>query len=585
MKKTITSISSAIMIMFAMCSATAYGASFTAVANGAWSSAATWGGTAPSNNVTADQVHIPSGITVILDNNATFSGALSSLDVNGTLTSATGTMLTIDVGSLTGNGTVSVSDVVLNTAATLTFTGTFTVNTMRTSIGSMLTTAHYMVNKTMTMVSGTMTLQSGANYEMGNDATMVMAGGSFAVSGGTVGLTGAYNVMYTSGSSNSGAELNGSGLKDVTIDVGSGNTMTLQSDLTVNGMLSMTSGNMNLNGHNLTIMGDLAASGSGTISSTNASNITIQRSGSTSGSLRFASGANTVNNFTVNITQGNGYVMMGSDMKVAGMLKFMGGNMHTGSYELEILNSGSMSGQGSSSYVITGSNGSLSMHLTGGSSSATMFHVGSQDHYAPANIQLTSGSSGKVMVGVANDVWSQGTTGTSMTKAMVKNTWHVASDITSNMNMSIEAMWSSAMEVNAFNRSQAYLSHYTNGNWDMSAAASATAQVNGMFSIKRNNITSLSPFAVFSGSPTGIAATAMTGSLEVYPNPVSDRVYIHGVADGAQVQVIDITGQVVKTGTVSGADSYIATADLKNGNYFVRVTDNEKVLVKKFVKE
>jgi len=62
-------------------------ATYTATTSGNWSSAGTWGGTAPSFNITgADVVIIPLGIAVTLDGNLIVNNAAASLTVAGSLT-------------------------------------------------------------------------------------------------------------------------------------------------------------------------------------------------------------------------------------------------------------------------------------------------------------------------------------------------------------------------------------------------------------------------------------------------------------------------------------------------------------------
>src|ERR1044072_2199466 len=60
---------------------------FTAVTSGLWSNAATWGGVGPGSTVTAQDIIIPTGITVDMDVNVVFNGEVNSFSVNGTLMS------------------------------------------------------------------------------------------------------------------------------------------------------------------------------------------------------------------------------------------------------------------------------------------------------------------------------------------------------------------------------------------------------------------------------------------------------------------------------------------------------------------
>lgn len=88
---------------------------------------------------------------------------------------------------------------------------------------------------------------------------------------------------------------------------------------------------------------------------------------------------------------------------------------------------------------------------------------------------------------------------------------------------------------------------------------------------------------------TGIdTPTATESSLEVYPNPVNDNLYIETVDNIENVSIYTILGTTVYNGkpaTVSGQQSAINVAKLNSGVYFVKViTDNGEV-VKRFVKK
>src|SRR5438034_11239704 len=86
----------AIILVIANVSVSA--ATFTAAVSGNWSSSVTWGGSAPSFNITIDQVTIPVGINVTLDNNLTVSGSLASVNVMGTLSSSSSVSLSMIQG-------------------------------------------------------------------------------------------------------------------------------------------------------------------------------------------------------------------------------------------------------------------------------------------------------------------------------------------------------------------------------------------------------------------------------------------------------------------------------------------------------
>lgn len=809
-----------------------YGSIFTATTSGNFSSTATWaGGIVPPTTILLDQITIQSGVTVNLDNNITINGVLAQLDVEGTLNTANSSSLSIDLGTLTGAGTILLNAIDINAGSTISFTGSLTANTLGIANGFQ-SSAHIIAGQTLNLISGTLSLVSGGSLDVSNNGTIVISGGLLSVgTGGSVGLTGNYNVIYTSNSSIAGVELTGSGLQNVTVNVnssssvtltsnltvagtlsftggtlilagynltingavaasgtgtvsstsasnisintsggttgtitfsgiasavnnltinvgagnqaniggmvtvngtlqlstgmlsfnnaaltingnvsgsgslsgnsssnltvttsgglatalnfavggqsindfnisvGSGNFVTLGSALTVNGTLSLAGGsNINLNGYTLTvgatgsitgtgsivansssgltinstggissliitgpignltinsggsgsvtlgsnvivsgmltlqsgslvlnsygltITGDIAASGSGTISSTSNSNISIATTSSITGSLNFSAGANSVGNFTVNIGSG-GSINIGTNLNVSGTLNFTAGTMNIGVNALVIGASGTISGTGSTSYVITGPGGYVQIGITAGAGTAVNFPIGTSTYFAPANIQLAAGSaSGQVQVGVMSNVYAQGTAGVdlSATQPLVDATWNVHSDITSNLNLNLQVIWSAAMEVNGFDHTAAYISHYINSSWDMSATAAATAEAGGMFGLQKNGITSLSPFAVFNqGTATAIAEINTDVMFRVFPNPANDNIIVQNIAASTEPVNMDIynsTGQLMGNYKLTDATSTVSVKGLASGSYSIKFYNNKMSSTKSFIK-
>src|ERR1035438_1647055 len=109
MKKSVQNLKkfSLLLITSMLISIVASGATFTAVATGNWSSTVTWGGTIPSLTNSMDQVTIPIGINVTMDNDVTLNGSLASLTVMGTLSAVTNNTLTVSLGTIAGNSIIT----------------------------------------------------------------------------------------------------------------------------------------------------------------------------------------------------------------------------------------------------------------------------------------------------------------------------------------------------------------------------------------------------------------------------------------------------------------------------------------------
>ena len=806
-----------------------HAAIFTANSSGDFNSPSTWtGGIVPPTMVMLDQIVIPSGISVIMDEDIELSGALAALDVDGQLTSSAA--LTLTLGNLSGTGNVVVDAMNVMVASTFNFTGDLTANTLNSATGFQ-SSAIIVVNNSVTLVAGTFTVLSGGTFDLGANGTIFISGGMLAVgTGGSVALVNPYSVVYTGVSAVAGVELTGSGLRNVTVDVPTGSSVTLASDLTLIGVLTLTNGRLVLAGNDLTLNGAIGASGNGTVSATNLSDISINSAGGTVGTLAFTGGLATVNNLIVNVGAGNqanisgtltvngtlqlnsgvlnfhntdltvdgaiigagqlsgnsgsdltiesivgattaldfaaggrmvnnlsiavgngvavslasdltvlgdlalsggsdldlngrmftlgvggtlsgsgsflstvdgaltinatadisalrvvgtignftvnsvngsvalgadlvveglfylqsgilvlngrdltvrdnigaagsgtisssatsdisvsgattpvgrlyftegantvgtlnvamfnnGQIAIGTDLHVANTLAFEAGRVNIGSNMLTIDGAGTITGQNSGTYVITEVDGSLERSITAGGSVVTTFPVGTEANYAPANISLATGStSGRVNVGVMEGVWSQGTTGTDLAidQPLVDATWNVASSVATNLDLNLQVIWAASMEVNNFDRTASYISHHSNGAWDVESTSSATAEGSSFYSMARSGITVLSPFAVFDESTTtAINDVENAIAFGLYPNPTSDNIVItepSAIIEALNMEIYNAAGQLVGNQRLTDAVTTIPVNGLIPGNYLVRLYNSTINASQRFVK-
>jgi hypothetical protein len=291
-----------------------------------------------------------------------------------------------------------------------------------------------------------------------------------------------------------------------------------------------------------------------------------------------------INNLTTNIGS-SGTVALGSPMTVAGTLTLAQGNINIAKNDLTMMSTGTLTGGSSASYIVTSDTGSLIMTVANAGAS-TMFPVGTSAHYAATTVTNNSSTAGSFSVNTHPGVYSAGTTGSdlSATESAVNTSWNVESSITSGANVNLTMEWSAAMQVNNFNSSESYVSHYTGGAWSTNTMSAATL-TGGMYSQSLTGITSFSPFAVFSKNTAGIATVGTNDMLQVYPNPVSDRLTIQtGSADATHVEVTDISGRIVGSYILSAGQNTIGVAGLSTGSYFIKVSNNEMNTTRKFVK-
>ncbi|MGE0638589.1 MAG: beta strand repeat-containing protein [Bacteroidia bacterium] len=353
-------------------SSVSYATTFTAVSSGDFSNTTTWvGGVAPSVTTILDQIIIPSGITVNLDNNLVINGALAQLTVEGMLNTTTSSSLTLTLGTLSGAGTIILNAVDINPGSSFSFTGSLAANAINAATG-FSSSADIIAGQSLNLTSGTLLLVTGGSLDVGANATIVVSGGLLSVgTGGSVGLSGNYNVTYSGVSSVAGVELSGTGLQNVTVNLTAGSTVTLTSDLTVAGTLSLNGGTLVLAGNDLTVNGTVANLGVGTVMSTSASDISINTSGGTIGSITFATGA-AVNNLTVNVGAGSHADIDGS-LTVSGTVQLNTGTLNFSNGDLTV--TGTISGPG---YLSANSSSNLTINTLLGAASILNFDLGGQ---------------------------------------------------------------------------------------------------------------------------------------------------------------------------------------------------------------
>src|SRR5690606_17608374 len=161
-----------------------------------------------------------------------------------------------------------------------------------------------------------------------------------------------YDVMYWGDHVLTGVELTGSGLRDVIVDM-SGNLQVtdLGADLTVPAKLHIASGIFNLNDYNLTFSpgSDLEIGAPGSLKSTSASDITINSTAAHTSGLKFFTGGNTVGVLTINT---NNNVVLGSNLKVTGMVVLSQGKVEVTSGTLSLITGATISGADAGRYIV-----------------------------------------------------------------------------------------------------------------------------------------------------------------------------------------------------------------------------------------
>ncbi|HEU5290307.1 MAG TPA: hypothetical protein VFU05_06670, partial [Cyclobacteriaceae bacterium] len=211
--------------------------------------------------------------------NRTSSGLVTlggNLTILGTFTQTAGDIALNGFNlSIQGNFARTAGNITVNSASTLAFEG---AGTLPTSVGLSGTTL-----STLTLDRSGATLTSGASITVTNlnllDGTFANGAGFAIASGGTItrnaGVintsptsTGTYNIFYNvSGTISSGNELPAvtTRIQNVTID--GGGDVNLSASRTINGNLTLTSGDFNIGSNTVTLEGNLVANTSSTFTS------------------------------------------------------------------------------------------------------------------------------------------------------------------------------------------------------------------------------------------------------------------------------------------------------------------------------
>ncbi len=544
--------------------------------------------------------------TVTLNSNIIVNGNVNSqsgkltlngkhLTTKGDLTMGGGSTINSDASSMmTVEGSGSLTNMLMFDAGSI--IKILTIN--RTTSGNVKLGSSLMIDGKINLMEGAFSIEGGGMLTMAPSSTVHIEKGTMAVNTGSFNGTASYNVEYMgSTDATSGIELNASGLNNVWVNYSNNsNKVTISNDINIAGNLNMQKGELELNGKNLFLNGTVSSSPNSMFIGHNSSEMHLNLSSVTNDTIYFdnaSAGNQTLSKFRLNMGGTNPVIHLGSKLIISNELSFVKGQVALSSNnDLEIMSAATITGYDDTKYVVTSgnTNGALVMNVNAGSSYVT-FPVGTNSNYSPAFVQQASAaSSGNFNVRAMNTVLSGGTYGpvNSNTLKVVNRTWFVNSGV-SNINANLKFGWVAAAEVNGFDRTNAYVSHYTSNAWDVISGSSATISANNTFELSRSGLTSLSPFAVTEvGEPLKINEVSNLSGIELYPNPSKDAVTVKVNAnDNFKYELTDITGRTILTTSNANNLNKFDVSNLKTGYYFIKITNlnDSKTITKRFVKE
>jgi hypothetical protein len=273
------------------------------------------------------------------------------------------------------------------------------------------------------------------------------------------------------------------------------------SNITIEGMASLTIND----GGVLSVYGNWTNNGTFTAGN----NSTVIFTGGEAQSIG-GSSSTTFYNLTVNNTSSTG-VVLNNSTTVNNQLTLTDGLLILGSNDLTV--SGSISGGSGGmdpKYVQTNGAGCLTQPVAAGGAKA--FPVG-RAAYNPALLALTAGSTtDNFCVRVEDDVYVNGTSGSTVTDKVVERTWFITEGISGGSDATLTLSWNSGETLGTFTPEACYISHFTGGGWNAGPAGNAGA--GPVFSRSRSGITSFSPFAVGSAPALPVTWLSFRAALD-----------------------------------------------------------------------
>lgn len=562
---------------------------YTSIASGNFSASGTWSGgiVPPTITIAGDTIVIASGHDVILDNDLTLTNTSNLLDVQGTLRTTTAQYIAFNGNiHLFISGTLDVDSIVIVNTNFSNISGQMTVKKMRwlaftpSGSGKVTITEHL-------HLLGPLNTANGCTVDIGNNAIINMRGGSMPLAS-NINFPASYDVTYTFGaySQPTGKELDAAGLRHVTIDINDTTELKLGGDMNIdNGNLTLLSGTLSLNNHHLTISnnGDVAATGIGRFKSSSSSNITITNMNGISSELKFRTGGNTIGTLTINAANG-ATVKLGSEIKVTDKIDFQNGKIDVQGYKLSLITGANITGADAGKYIITGSTGALATDI--GAGNTFLYPIGTSAHYLPVTVTSNNNTVyNGISARVNPEVKTMGLTGSNMAlkQPMVNATWFIEHANTS-VDLNIEIVWDATLETTGFNRNIAYISHFEGANWDKISGKAATSLTNNSYSIKREGIKSLSPFAIFDNNTVDIQDATQAYQVTIYPNPATNTLYTN-VKEATLATIHNINGQVMSTTQLDINHNTINISLLPQGVYYLKLANKQNNTYSKFIKQ
>lgn len=566
-----------------------YAVKYTAYKSGNFSDPGIWqGGVVPPAHIGANEVHISAFISVNMDSSL-YIDSWSSILVIGEgakLSSATN-FIEYTAGDIGGNkGTIDIDSMYIRTSTG--FAGTLILNKLNMSDGGFHDTAKISINQVLHMPDDKaefykckVQLAKAKPY-----TTFILEGGHLEIDTlkKDFDLTQPYNILVTDTTSYylPELELSAPNIQDFTLDSRSSDInygIGLKVDLTVHGKMKLIKGW--LGAHYLDSV-YVTLTDSATIES-DSGNLTVNglivRSAKQKvGYIRTFS----VHHLIMDTPSPN-CVLETDFSEVNKKIELLSGKILIRNWfrlgegihykNVEVV------GGSQDSYIITNDTNYVFIY---NDTSDLFYPIGTMKYYSPVTYSC-GGIRTEIRGSVYEGVYDKTRISNAATTQPVVNlTWQAYVNHGNSLIQTVTPTWHKDLEVNGFNRSNAYVSL----NYDSAKNNAVTGNGNYFTTTRNYNGPPALYFFSVVDANARLSVSDIDGSksrINIYPNPATNTLHIEGVEANTTVVIYNVQGQVVSSTQLS--DDKIDVSALPAGVYYLHLKGERTNATAKFIKE
>lgn len=271
----------------------------------------------------------------------------------------------------------------------------------------------------------------------------------------------------------------------------------------------------------LTLKSTLTGAGSFSSAGTGDLKLQLTNANGNIGTLNLANGSNTLRSLTVDLTGTNSpSITLGNALNISSNISFTNGFMNLGNNDLTIGSAATLSGGSTTSFVVTNGSGRLVNQGIGatGKTGLVIYPVGvNNTSYTPVAL-MNAGTTDDFSVGVLDNVYTHYVNDVPSTVPLTTNvvdrTWLVSEGTAGGSNATLYVQWNAAEELSGFDRSNCFLSHYSNSTNFWYPGPTGAASGSNPYTQSMTGIVSFSPFGVGTNpSPLPLELISFNGKL------------------------------------------------------------------------